>query len=107
MSVVRVRVGEPNIEKALKTRGLFCAAELLVHEGGFRIERDYQNRWFFKRPDGRAVPSCGYQAQDMIDDDIDQYIDNRTGELSRSINNPSAEGFLTALKTSSVMSPRP
>lgn len=50
-----------------------------MHEGGFRIERDYRNRWFFKRPDGRAVPSCGYQPEDVIDDDID---------------NPSAEGFV-------------
>jgi hypothetical protein len=67
----------------------------LVHEGGFRIERDYQNRWFFKRPDGRAVPSCGYRSQDMIDDGID---DGRV-ELSNLLNNPSAEGLLTAVKT--------
>ena len=71
----------------------------LVHEGGFSIERDYQNRWFFKRPDGRAVPSCGYQAQDMIDDDI--------GILSNAINNPSAEGFYTAVKTSAINVPLP
>ena len=56
----------------------------LVHEGGFRIERDYQDRWFFKRPDGRAVPNCGYNSQDMIDNDI--------SELSILINYPSAEG---------------
>ena len=83
-------------ETRLDNLMLLCSRHhRLVHEGGFRIERDYQNRWFFKRPDGRALPSCGYQAQDMIDDDIDQYIDNHTGEISRSINNPSAEGFLT------------
>ena len=64
----------------------------LVHEGGFRIERDYQNRWFFKRPDGRAVPSCGYQSRDMIDNDI--------GEFSTLINYPSAEGLLTAAEGS-------
>ena len=39
---------------------------------------------------GRAVPRCGYQAQDMIDDDI--------GELSKVINYPSVEGFFTALE---------
>ncbi|MCH7822551.1 MAG: DUF222 domain-containing protein [Proteobacteria bacterium] len=95
-------------ETSLENLMLLCSRHhRLVHEGGFRIERDYRNRWFFKRPDGRAVPSCGYQAQDMIDDDIHQYVDNNTGELSRPINNPSAEGFLTALKSSSVMSPRP
>ncbi len=75
---------------------LCCRHHRLVHEGGFRIERDYQNRWFFQRPDGRAVPSCGYQARDMIDDGIGDNI----SELSSVINNPSAEGFLTAVITS-------
>jgi hypothetical protein len=31
-----------------------------VHEGGFRIEKDYADRWYFMRPDGIAVPECGY-----------------------------------------------
>ena len=67
----------------------------MVHEGGFRIERDYRDHWFFQRVDGRAVPSCGYQAQDMIDDDIGDNI----GELSSVINKASAEGFLAAVNT--------
>lgn len=65
----------------------------LVHEGGFRIEKDYQDRWFFKRPDGRAVPDCGYRAEDMTDDDVEakaEYLDAH----------PSAEGFAV-----SVLSP--
>jgi hypothetical protein len=37
----------------------------LVHEGGFRIERDYRDRWCFKRPDGIAVPACGYHSQGL------------------------------------------
>ena len=32
----------------------------LVHEGGFRIEKDYADKWFFVKPDGVAVPSNGY-----------------------------------------------
>jgi hypothetical protein len=84
--------GETSLENLL----LLCSHHhQLVHEGGFSIERDYQNRWFFKRPDGRAVPSCGYRAQDMLDDGIDDGI----VELSNLINNPSAEGLLTAVKT--------
>jgi len=31
----------------------------LVHEGGFRIEKDFQDRWTFLRPDGIAVPAGG------------------------------------------------
>ncbi len=73
-----------------------------MHEGRFRIERDYRSRWFFQRPDGRAVPSCGYRAQDMIDDGID----NNSGQFSESLNNPSAEGLLSAVKTFPVTSPR-
>ena len=48
--------------------------------------------------DGRAAPSCGYRAQDVIDDGFDD-IDNTISELSCLINNPSAEGLLTAVKT--------
>ena len=58
----------------------------LVHEGGFTLQRDYQNRWFFKRPDGRAVPACGYHARDMMDDDVE--------EISELFNNPPAGGLL-------------
>ena len=32
----------------------------LVHEGGFRIEKDYLDSWVFLRPDGIAVPDIGY-----------------------------------------------
>jgi hypothetical protein len=70
----------------------------LVHEGGFRIERDYQHHWFFKRPDGRAVPACGYHAKDTVDDDI--------GEFSNLFNNPPAGGLLTGMK-SFVSEPAP
>jgi hypothetical protein len=32
----------------------------LVHEGGFTIDRDYNDNWYFKRPDGIAVPQTGF-----------------------------------------------
>jgi hypothetical protein len=35
----------------------------LVHEGGFRIEKNYSDQWFFVKPDGVAVPSNGYHAR--------------------------------------------
>jgi hypothetical protein len=80
-------------ETSLDNLMLLCSRHhQLVHEGGFRIERDYQNRWFFKRPDGRAVPSCGYRAQDMIDDDVEDNLDDHLCKLSSVFNNPSAEG---------------
>ena len=93
-------------ETSLDNLMLLCSRHhRLVHEGGFSIERDYRNRWFFKRPDGRAVPSCGYQAQDMMDDDIGDNI----SELSSLINNPSAEGSITtgALPAAATSTGRP
>ena len=88
-------------ETSLDNLMLLCSRHhRLVHEGGFHIERDFQNHWFFKRPDGRAVPSCGYRAEDTIDDDFAGDI----GELSKVINKPSAEGFFTVAKSFSVNS---
>jgi len=59
----------------------------LVHEGGFRILRDYQDQWIFARPDGIVVPACGYHAADMLD--------TTDEEISIAGNNPSREGLLS------------
>ena len=59
-------------ETSLANLMLLCSKHHnLVHEGGFRIEKDYRDRWFFKRPDGRAVPACGYRPEDIVDDDVE------------------------------------
>src|SRR5690606_19265631 len=56
-------------ETSLANLMLLCSAHhRLVHEGSFSIAKDYRDRWFFRRPDGRAVPECGYRAADMKDD---------------------------------------
>lgn len=48
-------------ETSLDNLMLLCTKHhTLVHEGGFRIEKDYRDRWFFMKPDGVAVPECGY-----------------------------------------------
>ena len=79
-------------ETSLENLMLLCSQHhKLVHEGGFAIERDYQNQWFFKRPDGRAVPACGYRTQDMTDDGV--------GEFSDVLNNPPAGGLLSDMKS--------
>jgi len=55
-------------ETSLDNLVLLCGKHhRLVHEGGFRIIRDYQDQWIFTRPDGIAVPSCGYQKSDVLD----------------------------------------
>jgi len=76
--------GETNLDNLM----LLCTKHhTLVHEGGFRIERDFRDRWYFVRPDGIAVPECGYSSRDMIDDD-----------LSGAYENPPAGGLLSTVK---------
>src|SRR5690606_17845076 len=57
--------GETSLDNLIR---LCSARHAAVHEGGFRIEKDYRDRWFFRRPDGRAVPACGYRPEDVTDD---------------------------------------
>jgi hypothetical protein len=89
-------------ESSLANTMLLCTAHhRLVHEGGFRIEKDYRNQWFFKRPDGRAVPACGYRPEDMRDDDVDtmdEYFHVRPSAEGLSHSHTSAEGFLSSVQ---------
>ena len=56
--------GETSVENMV----LLCSAHhKLVHEGGFQINRDQNGELFFRRPDGKAVPHCGYYRDDWID----------------------------------------
>ena len=49
--------GETTLDNLL----LLCTKHhTLVHEGGFRIDRDFLDNWAFFRPDGIAVPEIGY-----------------------------------------------
>jgi len=93
-------------ETSLDNLMLLCSQHhKLVHESGFTIQRDYQNHWFFKRPDGRAVPACGYRIQDTMDDDIGD-VSRQAGPRSELISNPPAGGLLSGTK-SFVLEPPP
>ena len=49
--------GETSIDNLL----LLCTKHHpLVHVGGFSIDKDFQDNWCFKRPDGIGVPAVGY-----------------------------------------------
>jgi len=77
-------------ETKLDNLMLLCTRHhTLVHEGGFRIEKDFQDRWSFLRPDGIAVPECGYSSRDMIDEDFSKVVENPPagGLLSSKENN--------------------
>jgi len=80
-------------ETAVDQLMLLCSKHhTLIHEGGFRIDRDFRDNWTFFRPDGIAVPEVGYHSRDMIDDDI---VDQDTGECYA---NPPRGGLLNAVE---------
>jgi len=71
----------------------------LVHEGDFRMEKDFHDGWYFVRPDGIAVPNCGYHSRDMVDEELsDTYeIPPRGGLMSVAVektSEPAPPGYL-------------
>ena len=75
-------------ETAVNKLMLLCSKHhTLVHEGGFRIDKDFQDRWTFYRPDGIAVPDSGYHTRDIVDDD-----------LGAPFSNPPRGGLLSAME---------
>ena len=87
-------------ETSLDNLMLLCTKHhTLVHEGGFRIQKNFQDQWRFFRPDGIAVPDCGYVANDMLDDGIGEAYENppRGGLLSaleKLVNEPPPPDYL-------------
>ncbi len=91
-----VQGGETSLENLL----LLCTRHhRAVHEGGFSIRRDFQDQWRFFRPDGIAVPECGYLASDERDPPAGLPL----AALIRSVSNPSARGTLPERKTPSFL----
>jgi hypothetical protein len=65
--------GETSVENLM----LLCTKHhTLLHEGGFRIETNFQGNWYFVRPDGIAVPETGYHPRDIIDIEEDEFSDS-------------------------------
>ena len=76
--------GETSVDNLL----LLCTRHhALVHEGGFRIDKDFEDNWCFKRPDGIGVPEVGY--------------------VSRVDENPPAGGLLSVAESSTREPPAP
>ena len=64
--------GETSVENLV----LLCSTHhKLVHEGGYSIQRDQAGDLFFRRPDGKAVPYCGYNLDDQVESDVDVVAD--------------------------------
>ena len=75
-------------ETSLDNLTLLCTHHhRLLHEGGFRVEREQGGALRFQRADGRTIPRFGYRVEDFIDDDGD----------NDAAPSPSREGFRTAM----------
>jgi len=100
-----------NGETSLGNLMLLCTRHhTLVHEGGFRIEKDFQDRWTFLRPDGIAVPKFGYHSRDRIDEDFSRRAGPRScraGSRSDAVNNPPAGGILNGVENKVSEAPPP
>jgi hypothetical protein len=56
-----------------------------VHEGGYGIDKDFRDRWIFKRPGGIAVPECGYRAEDTDDESCEIEINDLQRDSAESL----------------------
>ena len=80
-------------ETSLSNTLLLCSAHhRLVHEGGYEIRADQSGRWFFRRPDGRAIPAHGYRPEDMRDDGVDEATHQGNAGAAGSTNATDAGG---------------
>jgi hypothetical protein len=70
-------------ETSLENTMLLCGGHhRLVHEGGYDIRKDHRGQWYFMRPDGRAIPTYGYQPDDMVDEGLGDGRDTDRGGAS-------------------------
>jgi hypothetical protein len=89
-----------NGETSMENLMLLCTKHhTLLHEGGFRIETNFQGNWYFVRPDGIAVPETGYHPRDIIDIEEDEFSD--------SYNKTPAGALLSAAENSVKEPPAP
>lgn len=59
-------------ETSAENMVLLCSQHhRMVHEGGYSILNDHAGNHYFKRPDGKAVPECGYHEDDWMDECVD------------------------------------
>ena len=53
--------GKTNLENAI----LLCGSHhRTLHEGGFKIKRNFEGDWYFTRPDGRPLPQGANYSED-------------------------------------------
>lgn len=66
----------------------------MVHEGQFRIEKDFQNQWVFVRPEGRVIPANGYLRRDIVDDESESSAEDKMTFIAKAVSEPPPPKYL-------------
>ena len=80
----------------------------MLHEGGFSIVNDADQRLRFVTADGRTIPRAGYRLDDFVDDDVGSPDENPSAEglCSTPVRRPSAEAEVHESWPNEVREPR-
>ena len=87
--------GETNVQNLV----LLCSTHhKLVHEGGYSIHHDHAGELYFRRADGRAVPTSGYSLSDINDEHPEnsrEFFDSTPGVTKSEVSEPAYDYLVT------------
>jgi len=78
----------------IENRVLLCSVHhKLVHEGAFTVVRECSGNLLFRRPDGKAVPACGFCQEDWTDDNVGVIVESAATINARNMGSENSREF--------------
>jgi len=62
-------------------------------EGAFTVIRECSGDLLFRRPDGKAVPACGFWQEDLTDDDVGVIVESAATINARDMGSENSREF--------------
>ncbi len=82
--------GETSVENMV----LLCSSHhKLVHEGAFTVIREHSGELLFRRPDGKAVPACGFCQEDWTDDEEGAIVESAATIYTHNVDAENSRAF--------------
>jgi len=73
---------------------LLCSSHhKLAHESASTVIRKYSGDLLFRRPDGKAVPACGFCQEDWTDDDVGVIVESAATINARNMDSENSREF--------------